>query len=279
MSYVPGDVALPHHVRRDAGALDRGAVLRALPVGVRAVRVERVTEDARVRVRQEAVLALPTLAVLRVERVDVDVASERVERDARGRRPVAEHRLVAVREGAEEVIPLVPGPVRVDRQHGQVARPVREAELPDGLRRRRREAVVRQHALPLLERPVRAVRGLAGGHLPRERRAVVGLAGALERLPVVLLVLAVAAGVVELERHLRPRARRRDRVQRAPDEDVLRLAGGVVRDERLALRVDAEGDPLRVAVDQFRRSRGRGKDRRAENECEDEQDVPQGNPL
>src|SRR5438067_4676345 len=128
-----GRRALPHHVRRDAGTEDRRAVLRAVAGRMRTVRVEAVTEDARVRVRQEAVLADPARAVLRVERVDVEIAPERVERRARGGRLEAEDRAVAVREGAEEVIPLVPGPVRLDLQLRRRAQPVCEVDLPGRL--------------------------------------------------------------------------------------------------------------------------------------------------
>src|SRR6266550_776772 len=81
-----GRCAFPHHVRRHAGAEDRRAVLRTVAGRMRAVRVEAVTEDARVRVRQEAVLANPAGAVLRVERVDVEVAAEGIERFPDGRR-------------------------------------------------------------------------------------------------------------------------------------------------------------------------------------------------
>src|SRR5205823_637670 len=125
-----GGRALPHHVRRDAGTEDRRAVLRAVAGRMCTVRVEAVTEDTRVRVRQEAVLADPARAVLRVERVDVEIAPERVERRARRGRLEAEDRAVAVREAAEEVVPLVPGPVRLDLQLRQRANPVCEVDLP-----------------------------------------------------------------------------------------------------------------------------------------------------
>src|SRR5256885_10275194 len=107
---------LPHDVWRDAGAEDGRAVLRAVACGMRGVRVEAVTEDTGVRVCQEAVLTDPAAAVLRVERVDVEVAAEAVERRPDGGRLEAEHRAAVIRVGAEEVIPLVPRPVRLDRE-------------------------------------------------------------------------------------------------------------------------------------------------------------------
>src|SRR5262249_23669548 len=119
----------PHHVRRDARAEDRRAVLRAVAFRMRAVRVEAVTEDTRVRVRQEAVLTEPAGAVLRVERVDVEVAPEAVERCADGGRLEAEDRAAVVGVGAVEVVPLVPGPVGLDRQLGKRALPVGEVYL------------------------------------------------------------------------------------------------------------------------------------------------------
>ena len=97
LSYVPGDVALPHHVGRDARPLDCRAVLRPLAGRIRAVRVEAVTEHPVADVRQEAVLALPARAVRRVVRVDVDVAAERCRAGCRpasqrSRRPASRRR-------------------------------------------------------------------------------------------------------------------------------------------------------------------------------------------
>src|SRR5215467_13742640 len=77
-----GRGSLPHHVGCDPRSLDGGAIANAVARGVGAVRIEAVTEGPRARVGEEAVLAAPTAAVVRVERVDVDVAAERVERCA-----------------------------------------------------------------------------------------------------------------------------------------------------------------------------------------------------
>src|SRR5207248_4081211 len=106
-----------HHVRRHPGPLDGRAVAGPFARRVAAVRVERVTEGTGARVRQETVLALPARAVRRVVGVDVDVAAERVEWVAPGGRTEAEDGGVVVGEGAEQVIPLMPGPVRLDLQH------------------------------------------------------------------------------------------------------------------------------------------------------------------
>ena len=63
----------------------------------------------------------------------------------------------------------------------------------------RGEAEIRQRLRPFLRGPVGAVGGVARRHQVRERRAVVAAAGAAEALPVPRVVLAPAAGVVELQ--------------------------------------------------------------------------------
>src|SRR6478672_5093738 len=90
-------------------------------------------------------------------------------------------------------------PVLLDRQRGNRACPVREMQVPGRLVRRRRYAVVGERALPGLQRPVGAVGCLAGRDEPAERRAVVAAAVGTEGLPVVAVILAVAARVVEGE--------------------------------------------------------------------------------
>src|SRR4029077_15221458 len=84
-----------------------------------------------------------------------------------------------------------------------VAPPVRALEpLRAKLGRPRREAEVRQRAAPTLCSPVRPVGCLAGGDDVGKRRTVVLPADAGEGLPVLRVVLAPAARVVELELHL-----------------------------------------------------------------------------
>ena len=151
----------------------------------------------------------------------------------------------------------MPGPVRADREHRQVAGPVREPKFPGRLLRVRNEAVVRQHPLPGLERPVRAVGRLARRDLPGERRAVVGAAPRAECLPGVRVRLAPSAGVVEPKLHLRPGMRRSDGIDRVPGEHVLQLARGRVRDECFTLRVHGEPHVVGVPVDQLRSVRAR----------------------
>ena len=157
-----------------------------------------------------------------------------------------------VGERAVEVVPLVPRPVGADRQHRQGARPVREVHLPGRLLGVRGAAVVGKLPLPLLHCPVGAVRRLARGDLPRERRPVVGAATVAECLPGLGVRLAPAAGVVEPKRNLRARMSRSDRVDRIPGEHVLDLPSGRVRDQRLALPVDGEPHVVGISIDQLR---------------------------
>ena len=105
------------------------------------------------------------------------------------------------------------------------------------LRLPRREAEVGQRLLPALRGPVRAVRCLARGDDVRQRGAVVAAAAAPEALPVDRVVAAPAAGIVEVEAHLVRALSRRERVDRAPYEDVLHRAALVIREHRLALRL------------------------------------------
>src|SRR5205823_5120056 len=101
---------------------------------------------------------------------------------------------------AEQMVEAaVVDPVLPDLELGEVGRPMRQVELPLAQSGRpRREAEVGHLDLPLLERPVAAVGGLAGGDEPRQRRTVVGAAAVPEGLPVGLVVLAPAARVIEL---------------------------------------------------------------------------------
>src|SRR3954451_21475138 len=69
-------------VGRDARADDVEPVLAAVAGAARLELVEAVTEDPGRPMREERVLSMPALAVARVERVDVDVASVVVERRA-----------------------------------------------------------------------------------------------------------------------------------------------------------------------------------------------------
>ena len=248
-------VGLPVDVRQDARADDRGAVLGAVALGPVAVAVEAVAELAGALVHQEAVLAQPALAVRGVERVEIEVPAERVERDAGGGRLEAVDRPAEVRERAEDVMELAVRPVQLHVQHGQLTLEVREPQLPDRLLGRRVEAVVRQHPLPGLERPVGAVGRLAAGDEPLQVGAVVRAAGVLEGLPDVALVGAVAAGVVELELDLLAGRGRVERVDRAPGEHVPALAARVEADQRLAVLRHLQGDVVGVPVDDLR---GRG---------------------
>ena len=157
----------------------------------------------------------------------------------------------------------------MDRQLGQRARPVGEPKLPDRLLRARVQAVVREHALPGLERPVGAVGRLAAGDEPLQLRAVVGGAGVLEGLPHVTLVGAVPARVVEPELDLWPGGRRLDRVHRAPGEHVPALPAGVEADERLPVLRHLQRDVAGVAVDDLG---GEGGRRSGEERCCDGDD-------
>ena len=145
-------------------------------------------------------------------------------------------------------------------------------QLPRCGGRVRAKAVVRKHLLPGLHRPVRAVPRLAAGHKPAERGAVVCGADVPEALPVVAVVFAPAARVVEPEGDLLAPFPGRDGVHGSPREHVAHLAGDAVGQERLALRVHGDLDLLSVPVDQLR---GRG---RRDHEKSDERSE-QRNPA
>ncbi len=234
--------ALPDDVRGDSRPDDRRPVLGAVAGRTGAMRVEAVAERSARAVGEEAVLAPPTGSVARAEGVDVEVPPEAVERAAGPRRVEAVDACPAVGERSVQVLVSPVGPVELDRQHGQRARPVREMELPDRLAGRRRDAVVRKAALPRLQRPEGAVRRSAGRDEPGERRSLVGAAGAAEALPVVAAVLAVAPGVVEPELDLLAGRRRRERVDGSPGQDVLHGARRPVAEQGLPSAVDRERD-------------------------------------
>src|SRR5438270_1953051 len=183
-----------------------------------------------------------------------------VKRRAVPRRPVAVHRDAAVGEAAEQVVEATAvDPVGVDLDLRERPGPVRDVQLPGALLGQPgREAEVRERRLPALQRPVRAVRGLAAGDEPRELWPVVRAARAPEATPVELAVLAPAAGVVLLELDLAEVRAREARVDRTPDEDAAQAAGRAVGDHRLALAVHGQADGGRVAVDQLR-SRGNAR--------------------
>ena len=142
----------------------------------------------------------------------------------------------------------------------------------------RNAAVVRQHPLPRLQRPVGPVGRLAGDDLPRERRAVVGTAPVAERLPGIRPRLAPPTRVVEPEGNLRARMGRSDRVDGVPRKDVLDLAAGRERDHRFALGVDGELHVVGVPVDQLRGVRTRREHAR-HSDRQDKWDIPQrGSP-
>src|SRR5687768_7990711 len=198
-----GRFGLPEDVRRDAGADDRGAVALARPGRPRAVAEEPVAKGPTSAVHEKAVLALPAAPVGRVEGVDVQVSAEAVERYACGGGTEPVHRACEIREAAEDVVEAAVGPVGGDLEHGGRARPVRQAKLPDRLLGARPEAVVREHPLPALQRPVRAVRRTTRCKEPVQLGAVVGAAGVPERLPDRAPEGAPAARVVELELDLK----------------------------------------------------------------------------
>ena len=154
--------------------------------------------------RRDRGVVLPAGAVIRVERVDGDVARPLVAH-GRGRRPRPEDRLAAVEQPAEQSLGRAPvRPVPVDLEPRELAAPVRDVELDAALLRRpRREAPHRQVPLPRLQRPVRPVGRLAADDEERQRRAVVAAAAVAERAPVVRVLAALpAAGVVHLEPRL-----------------------------------------------------------------------------
>src|SRR5262249_59507825 len=119
---------------------------------------------------EEAVLAMPALAVGGVEGVDVDVSPVAVEWSAVAGSAEAVDAAAAVREPAEEVAVLPVGPVLVHREDGEWATPVREVELGGACL----ATVVRLQARPGLECPVAAVGCLACLEQPGQRRPGVG---------------------------------------------------------------------------------------------------------
>src|SRR5207248_335274 len=120
------------------------------------------------------------------------------------------------------------------------------------------EAEVREHPLPGLQRPARAVRSRAGGEEPRQLRARVAPADVLDRLEVARLVERLpAARVVDLEGQLRLSLRRRQGVDGPPDEHVLLHSAGGVGDERVTTGVDLELRALRIPVDEITWEGGR----------------------
>ena len=275
---MQGAVA-PQHVGRDAGtrsgqAIHVAVALRAQAGEARGVRVaararvvleEAVAEDPGRVMGDERVLALPAAAVCRVVGVEVEQPAVAVRGRSEVRCPEAVHGLAEIRVATEQMVEAaVVDPVLPDLDLGEVGRPVREVELPlaqaggPG-----REAEVGKLNLPLLERPVAAVRRLAAGDHPRKGGAIVGAAAVPEGLPVELVVLAPAARVVELEALLADRPVGLPRVDRAPGEHVLRLtAHGSVGDERFALAVHRELDVAHVAVDELGSRSGGGERRR-----------------
>src|SRR5205807_2140940 len=121
---------------------------------------ERVAEATVRRRREEGVLAGPAPGVVRrAERVEVHVPAVRIGRSADGSRAEAEHRLAAVQILADDLPVLVaPGPVLEDVDLRHRALPVRDPQLDDRLVRAPRvKAEVREHPLPGLQSPARAV--------------------------------------------------------------------------------------------------------------------------
>src|SRR3954469_22289690 len=216
-------VVRPHHVRRDARALDGGAVPGSVAARMAGVRVEAVTEVAE-RVAavmgEEAVRAVPALPEGRVEGVDVDVPAVAVERvpPAGRAEPVDPH--AVVREAAEDVADVAVRPVLVDDELRERAPPMGEMQLP----RPSSTAEVGLQALPGLERPVAPVRRLAGLDEPGERRPVVREADA-----------AAALAVAELELDLRHLPVGGTGVDRAPGDQRSPAASQRVADVGLAL--------------------------------------------
>src|SRR3954454_22836946 len=184
------------------------------------------------------------------------------------RRLEAVDRFAAVRRAAEDLLEATAvDPVLVDLELRELARPVRDVQLPDLLVRAPRDvADVRQHPLPALERPVRAVARLARLDVPRERRAVVAPARVPEQAP-----FAAPARVVDLELDLPLRAARVPRVDRSGDEDMPHATGLSIGDHRAALVVGSERDLARVAGHDLRRSgRRREPERQDRGEYSDE---------
>ncbi len=149
-----------------------------------------------------------------------------------------------------------------------------QPKLPGGLERLPRvEAEVRKPALPRLERPVGAVRHGAAGHEPGELRAGVLPADVGEPAREGLAVRPPPTGVVHAERDLRLTGRGVAGVERAPHEHAPLLAFRPVADERLALRVDAQRDVLRIPGDQLGRARA-GRNRQGRDQAGSEDGAP-----
>ena len=207
--------------------------------------VTEVTERAAVVMGEEAVLAVPALAVPRVEGVDVDVAAVAVERSAVAGRLEAVDADAVVGEPPEHVPVLAVGPVLEDVELCERAAPVREVQLL--VSTGAAEVLLEPH--PGLQRPVAPVGSLAGRDGPGERRPVIGKAGS-----------APALSVADLELDLRPRGARRERVDRAPGGQHLLAAGAVVGHVRASLLVDGQARPRDVPPDDRAAEGGRSGD-------------------
>jgi hypothetical protein len=183
----------------------RESIAPPVPGPPPAIGNEPVAEGPIWALRDEPVLPLPPCPVRRVEGVEVQHATvRRWDPDARRLEPV--HRLVAVRQPPEDVVvPAAVRPVgpRVDPR--DAARPVRDPQLVRTMPRlERRQPAVRLGALPLLERPVRAVRRRARGHEEGKGGSAVRTAHAAKVLPERAAEPSPAARVVHLECHLSP---------------------------------------------------------------------------
>ena len=181
--------------------------------------------------REEGVLAVPALAVARVERVDVDVAAVVVGRraGARGGEPV--HGPAAVHEPPEQmVVATAVHPIRPGLERRRPAGPVGEMQLPGSEPGMRPPVEVRQRPAPRLHGPIRPARRRAPRDEEGELRAGVRAAGIAEPEP-------GAAGVVLAELHLRQVRIRVARVDRAPRAHVVHAALRAVREQSFAVRV------------------------------------------
>ena len=182
--------------------------------------------------------------------------------------------LAEVGERAEDVVVLAVGPVQVARSAAAARRASARGAAPRlRLPRRRGEAVVRQHPLPGLDRPVGAVGCLAAGDEPLQRRAVVRRAGVLEASS--RRRACTCPSRPSSRAGTRPAAARgrRDRVDRAPGEHVPALAARVVAEQRLSVARDLERDVARVAVDQLGGRGGARDATTATSTAQDEDDT------